>query len=202
MQTLRLFHLCLLLPHLNILSCAMFAASGYDRADLARTNQTTERTVASPHLLSLQQNRAHGAITFGSLHGRGDDIYFLNNGWIMRFLRFDSGLPIPIASALLEDFYARILERVHGFATTINPLKVVSLFVLDLHLDFTCDSAEVSWDFIKAFVTAMLRATKKGFVGKFTAAVFHGPTETVVNVALRILGPADPNDSTETTAGL
>ena len=82
-----------------------------------------------------------------------------------------------------------------------EPSKVVSLSILDLHLDFTCDSAEVSWDLI-AFVRAMLDATKRGFTGKFKAIVFHGPTETVVNVALRIRGPADPNDSTETNTGL
>ena len=45
-------------------------------------------------------------------------------------------------------------------------------------VDFTCNSTDVSWDLIKAFVTAMLDATKRGFAGKFEAVVFHGPTET------------------------
>lgn len=70
----------------------------------------------------------------------------------------------------------------------------MSLSVLDLYLDFTCDSAEVAWDFIKAFVTAMLDATQRGFAGKFKVFAFHGPTKTVVNVALQILGPAEPAD--------
>lgn len=204
MRTLTLLHLCLLLPHLITPSCAILVASSYGhtfRADLTRTDLTTEKRVAPSHLLSLQQDRAHGAITFNSLHRRGDDIHFLNNGWIIKFLSFDSGLPISIASTLLEDFYARVLERVHDFATTMNPLKTVSLVVHDLHLDFVCDSVEVSWDFIEEFINAMLRATRKGFVGKFTAVMFHVPTNAVVKVALRILGASETSGSTETTAG-
>lgn len=117
----------------------------------------------------------------------------------MKVLRIYSGLPTSIAAAL------RVFTSVCLNASTNTlkdePSKVVSLSILDLHLDFTCDSAEVSWDLI-AFVRAMLDATKRGFTGKFKAIVFHGPTETVVNVALRIRGPADPNDSTETNTGL
>lgn len=117
----------------------------------------------------------------------------------MKVLGIYSGLPTSIAAALLEGFYERVLERVHEYALMMSPLKVVSLSILDLHLDFTCDSAEVSLDLI-AFIRA--NATKRGFTGKFKAIVFHGPTETVVNVVLRTRGPADPNDSTETNTGL
>ena len=134
--------------------------------------------------------------------GRRDGIHVLNDGWLMKFLRIDSGLPIAIASALLEDFYQRVLDVVQMFATTTPPLKGISLFVLDLYLDFTCDSTIVSWDFVKAFATAMLAATKRGFTGKFQAIVFHGPTETVVNVALRVMGSAEPSDSTQTNTRL
>lgn len=201
MRLLSLFQLCLLLGQLTVLSGVIFAASVHHRtirAELARSHQTTEKDTASRFFLSLQQRRSHHANTLDSLHRRRDDMYVLNDGWLMRLLRIDSGLPISIASALLEDFYERVLERVHGFAPTIRPLKAVSLCILDLHLDFMCDSAEVSWDFIIAFVRAMLDATKRGFTGKFQAVVFHGPTQTAVYVALRILGPADPNDSTDT----
>lgn len=196
MLSFKLFHICLILGQLAIPSAIMIPAFVHTHAP-----QTTESKLG-PTLLSLPQSRTHCAKTLDCLRRRGDDIHVLNNGWLMKFLHIDSGLPIAIASALLEDFYERVLDRVHHFATTIAPLKVVSLYVLDLHLDFACDSAEVSWDFIMAFVTAMLDVTKRGFTGKFNAIMFHGPTETVVSVALRILGPADPNDSMETTTGL
>lgn len=205
MLSLRLFHRCLLLPQLIILSGVTFAALVHDpivRADLARTPQTLDWKVEPRLLLSVQQSRAHCANILSSLHKRGHDTYVLSNGWLMRFLRIDSGLPISIASALLEDFYQRVLEHVHKLAATVTPSKTVSLGILDLHLDFTCNSTDVSWDFIRAFVTAMLDATKRGFTGKFQAVVFHGPTETAVNVALRVLGPAKTNDSTDIITGL
>lgn len=197
LPSVRLFFLLLLLSQSRILCAVIFATSAQVEAELARTDQTSENNRIELKLLPrLRQGRAHRTNIHSSLHNRGDNIHLLNDGWVMRFLRIDSGLPIFIASALLEDFYERVLERVHEFATKISPLKVVSLFVLDLYLDFECDSAEVSWDFIKAFVRAMLDATKRGFTGKFEAIVLHDPTQTVVNVALRILGPADRIDST------
>ena len=205
MLSLGLFRRYLLLSQLIILSGVTFAAFVHDPtagADLARTPQTLDWKVKPRLLLSVQQSRAHRANILGSLHKRGHDIYVLNDGWLMNFLRIHSGLPISIVSALLEDFYQRVLENVHSFAATVTPSKAISLGILDLHLDFRCDSTEVSWDFIKAFLTAMLDATKRGFTGKFQAVVFHGPTETAVSVALRILGPADPNDSADTITGM
>lgn len=200
MLSLKLFHLCLLLAELNLLSGIMFAASVHEKSVSAEIAITTERKIGRT-LFDLPQIRDR-AKTPSSLHGRGDGIHVLNNGWLMKFLRIDSGLPIAIASALLEDFYQRVLDFVQIFAITTPPLKTISLFVLDLYLDFTCDSTEVSWDFVKAFATAMLAATKKGFTGKFQAIVFHGPTETVVNVALRVMGSPEPSDSTQTNTGL
>ena len=205
MLSLKLFHFCLVLAKLIVLSGVMSAASVHNpitRAGLALSHQTTERKPGPALLLSLQRSRAHRANTLDSLHKRGYDNHVLNNGWIMRFLRIDSGLPVSIASALLEDFYERVLERVNGYVTTIAPLKAVSIGILDLRLEFTCNSAEISWEFIKAFVTAMLNATKRGFTGNFKAVVFHGSTETAVNVALRILGPTDRSESTDSNTGL
>ncbi|CAD6579417.1 MAG: hypothetical protein ASARMPREDX12_009161 [Alectoria sarmentosa] len=201
MLSLKLFHLCLLLVELNLLSGIMFAASVPEESVSAEIAITTERKIGRT-LFDLPQTRAHRAKILGSLHGRGDGIHVLTNGWLMKFLRIDSGIPIAIASALLEDFYQRVLDFVQIFTITTPPLKKLSLFVLDLYLDFTCDSTEVSWDFVKAFATAMLAATKKGFTGKFQAIVFHGPTETVVNVALRVMGSPEPSDSTQTNTGL
>ncbi|CAD6570769.1 MAG: hypothetical protein ASARMPRED_003922 [Alectoria sarmentosa] len=200
MLSLKLFHLCLLLAELHLLSGIMFAASVHEKSVSAEIAITTERKIGRT-LFDLPQIR-DGAKTLSSLNGRGDGIHVLTNGWLMKFLRIDSGLPIAIASALLEDFYQRVLDFVQIFTITTPPLKKLSLFVLDLYLDFTCDSTEVSWDFVKAFATAMLAATKKGFTGKFQAIVFHGPTETVVNVALRVMGSPEPSDSTQTNTGL
>ncbi|KAL9064323.1 MAG: hypothetical protein Q9161_008957 [Pseudevernia consocians] len=172
MLSLKLFHICLVLAKLIVLSGVMSAASVHNpiiRAGLALSHQTTERKPGPALLLSLQRSRAHRANTLESLDKRGYDNHVLNDGWSMRFLRIDLGLPVSIASALLEDFYERVLERVHGYVTTIAPLKAVSIGILDLHLEFTCNSAEISWEFIKAFVTAMLNATKRGFTGNFKA---------------------------------
>ena len=165
----------------------MFPVSDHEPAMYSELAATTEMSSAAP---------------INSLHSRRSyDVHVLNNGWRMNFLRIDSGLPVSIASALLEDFYERVLAHIHQFTTTVASLRVVSVHVLDLYLEFSCLSDEVSWDFIEAFVATMLDATRRGFTGRFKAVVFHDPTATMINVALRILRPAERSDSTETTTG-
>ena len=201
MLSRSLFNLCLLLAVSKVLSSVVFPVSDHEPAMTAEPAATTEMSSAAPTILCLPQSEWRHPDSVNSLHRRGYDMHVLNNGWRMKFLRIDSGLPLSIASALLEDFYERVLAHVHQFAITVAPLRVVSVHVLDLYLEFWCDSGEVSWDFIEAFVTTMLDATRRGFTGKFEAVVFHDPTATAINVALQILRPAERSDSTETTTG-
>lgn len=135
------------------------------------------------------------------LRARADDIIQLRNGWLLNFLYADAGLPVQVASALLEDYYQRVYLRVIQYARTLGPMKALSLTILDLQLDFQCETSVIQWDFIKLFVIAMIDATKRGFTGRFRAYMYHGPTETMIIVGLKIMGSQEPTESTENGGG-
>ena len=188
-----LYHICLLLAHLTVICGLVFLPSTLDHANNIEPLAATERRIAP---INLTRNRVHRPDALSSLRKRGYDLHILNDGWRMRFLRIESGLPIALASSLLEDFYERVINRLHEYIVMFPPLRIVSLNVLDLYLEFRCDSAELSWRFIHGFVAAMLDATRKGFTGGFEAIVFHESKDAVVSVALRGLGSGEQSGST------
>ena len=66
----------------------------------------------------------------------GDVTIRIGYGWLVRYTWVELGLPLGIASALLQDFYQKLLERIKA---CINPGEVVaaiSLGIHDLYLDF------------------------------------------------------------------
>ncbi len=150
----------------------------------------------------LFRSLGHHGYSDASLRARDDDILPLRNGWWMKFLYVDSGLPVQIASALLADYYQRVYERVIECARTLEPMKAMSLKILDMRLDFQCETSVIHWDFVKSFMIAMIDATKRGFTGRFRALMYHGPTETMIVVGLRIISSQEAADSTENNAGL
>ncbi|MCJ1457410.1 hypothetical protein MMC28_007778 [Mycoblastus sanguinarius] len=138
--------------------------------------------------------------TFPSLGKRVDLNLHLRNGWLMEFAYVNSMLPLRFAAATFEDFYQRLLDKVNVFAATTQPLKAVSLFVGDVHLDFYCSDSVISWDFIKTFITTMLDATRKGFAARFDALMYHGQTDTFVTIGLRIISMVSTPSVTDSTS--
>ncbi len=120
----------------------------------------------------------------------------LGNDWLMRFLWADSGIPVQIASVLLEDFYLKVLERLDLYANPTDAMQALTLRIHDLHLVFDCDTRAISWGFVRSFVTGMLRFTRSGFTGKFLALLSHGPSGTLIKVGLWVITPQEPAEST------
>ncbi|KAL6715126.1 hypothetical protein ACLMJK_007388 [Lecanora helva] len=112
--------------------------------------------------------------------------------WSMRFGYMDFIAPTQLVSNVLYTFYQRLLELAELHADAADAMDTISLGLHYLSLDFECDSAAISWDFIKSFVLRMLDATARGFTSRFLAHLTHAPTQTVIQVTLSIVQPDEP----------
>ena len=126
----------------------------------------------------------------------GGDIAINTGEWVMRFIWVESGIPTEVASAILRLFYQRLLELVDQKIEDGDIMRFASLHVVNLYLDFECDSPVISWDFIRGFLIRILDATERGFTGRFLATLQHGPSQSLIRVAFRILAPQAPSENT------
>ena len=126
----------------------------------------------------------------------GGSIIILGNGWLMRFIYSECGIPARIAAELLKDFYLKLLDRTEVYANEGDAMRSISLRIHDLHLDFNSDWPVITWDFIRTFIARMLYATDRGFTGRFLANLHHGPTDALIKVGLRVINSQELSEGT------
>lgn len=131
----------------------------------------------------------------GTVQNPPGNLVVLAGGWVMRFFWVELGIPIQAASELLQAFFQQLLEWTEPLADVGDAMETISLKVYNLSLDFECESAVITWDFIRDFVARMLYATRRGFTGQFYAMLHHESTETMIKVGFRIITQQTPSES-------
>ena len=91
-------------------------------------------------------------------------------------------VPTMLAASRLEDFYNIVAMKIEtGFFKSWPPSKNIILSLFEFELSITCDSINVPWSFVEAFVIDMAHWSSKQFSGLYEATIRgDGPLNNLV----------------------
>ena len=94
-------------------------------------------------------------------------IYELPNGWIGRFDRYLTLIPVQMASQYLQQFYDQVQGRVLEKWISQPPVNQFTISWNEIQLNFFSPTSPIPWSFVMAFLRKMALETHLGFTGKY-----------------------------------
>ena len=112
----------------------------------------------------------------------------IQNGMISRthYIKLGTLSPLMVAANTLQSFYYAIAAQAHSSWLYTPETHEFTITKGQIQLSFTCDSADVPWDFVAAFGQMMAENVAQGWVDIYDS-VWMNPARTIgIHVALRL----------------